>query len=67
MKNYAYQEGCYPSRPIESPIGITALIDLHNSSYHTEAESNDYFIIHSKYFQLSQQYMYNSIHVTHNH
>ena len=48
------------------PNKDNTLLDLHNSSYYTEAESNDYFIIHSKYFQLSQQYMYNSIHVKHN-
>ena len=27
------------------------LRDLHNSSYHTKAEFNNCFIIHSKYFQ----------------
>ena len=49
------------------PNKDNTLIDLHNSSYHTKAESSDYFIIQSKYFQLSQQYMHNSIHLTHNH
>ena len=30
------------------------LRDLHNSSYHTKAEFNNCFIIHSKYFQSSK-------------
>ena len=43
MKNYADRGGCY-----------NTLRDLHNSSYHTKAEFNNCFIIHSKYFQSSK-------------
>ena len=49
------------------PNKDNTLLNLHNSSYHTKAESNDYFIIHSKYFHLSQQSRHNPIHVKHNH
>ena len=46
MKNYADQGGCYSAD--------NTLLDLHNSSYHTKAEFNNCFIIHSKYFQSSK-------------
>ena len=36
MKNYADRGGC-----------CNTLLDLHNSSYHTKAEFNNCFIIHS--------------------
>ena len=42
MKNYGGRGGCYPSRPDNT------LRDPHNSSYDTEAEFNNCFIIHSK-------------------
>ena len=50
MKNSAYQGGCYPQRP-KAEVDNT-LRDLQNSSYPTKAESNNCFIIHSKYFSL---------------
>ena len=49
MKNYADRGGCYPPKP--KAEADNTLLDLHNSSYHTKAEFNNYFIIHSKYFQ----------------
>ena len=48
MKNSADQGGCYPPRP-KAEVNNT-LRDLQNSSYPTEAEFNNCFIIHSKYF-----------------
>ena len=52
MKNYADRGGCYPPKPkAESDNTIR---DLHNSSYHTKAEFNNCFIIHSRYFQSSK-------------
>ena len=40
------------------------LRDLHNSSYHTKAEFNNCFIIHSKYFQSSKNIsLHNFLHV----
>ena len=50
MKNSADQGGCYPQRP-KAEVDNT-LRDLQNSSYPTKAESNNCFIIHSKYFLL---------------
>ena len=52
MKNYADQGGCYPPKP--KAEADNTLRDLHNSSYHTKAEFNNCFIIHSKYFQSSK-------------
>ena len=52
MKNYADLGGCYPPQP--SASADNTLLDLHNSSYHTKAEFNNCFIIHSKYFQSSK-------------
>ena len=52
MKNYADRGGCYPPKPSASVDNT--LRDLHNSSYHTKAEFNNCFIIHSKYFQSSK-------------
>ena len=49
MKNSAGRGGCYPPRPKAKVDNI--LRDLQNSSYSTKAEFNNYFIIHSKYFQ----------------
>ena len=49
MKNYADRGGCYPPKP--KAEADNTLRDLHNSSYHTKAEFNYCFIIHSKYFQ----------------
>ena len=49
MKNYADRGGCYPPKP--KAEADNTLRDLHNSSYHTKAEFNNCFIIHSKYFQ----------------
>ena len=51
MKKYADLGGCYPPQP--SASADNTLLDLHNSSYHTKAEFNNCFIIHSKYFQSS--------------
>ena len=52
MKDYADREGCYP--PKSNADADNTLRDLHNSSYHTKAEFNNYcFIIHSKNFQRS--------------
>ena len=48
MKNSAEQGGCYPQRP-KAEVDNTRR-DLQNSSYHTKAEFNNCFIIHSKYF-----------------
>ena len=48
MKNSADGGGCYPQRP-KAEVYNT-LRDLQNSSYPTKAESNNCFIIHSKYF-----------------
>ena len=52
MKNYADRGGCY-SPKLKAEVDNT-LRDLHNSSYHTKAEFNNCFIIHSKYFQSSK-------------
>ena len=57
-----YEELCVLRRVLSAeadrrPNRDNTLLDLHNSSYHAEAESSDYFIIHSKYLQLSQQSM----------
>ena len=49
MKNYADRGGSYPPKP--KAEADNTLRDLHNSSYHTKAEFNNCFIIHSKYFQ----------------
>ena len=49
MKNYADRGECYP--PKSKAEANNTLRDLHNSSYHTKAEFNNYFIILSKYFQ----------------
>ena len=51
MKNSADQGGCYPQRP-KAEVDNT-LRDLQNSSYPTKASFNNCFIIHSKYFPLS--------------
>ena len=48
MKNSAEQGGCYPQRP-KAEVDNT-LRDLQKSSYPTEVEFNNCFIIHSKYF-----------------
>ena len=53
MKNYPDLGGCYPPQPSAS-ADLNTLRDLHNSSYHTKAEFNNCFIIHSKYFQSSK-------------
>ena len=50
MKNSADQGGCYPQSP-KTEVDNT-LRDLQNSSYHTKAEFNNCFIIHSKCFLL---------------
>ena len=52
MKNYADRGECYPPQP--SASADNTLRDLHNSSYHTKAEFNNCFVIHSKYFQNSK-------------
>ena len=52
MKNYADRGGCYPPKP--KAEADNTLRDLHNSSYHTKAEFNNCFIIHSKYFHSSK-------------
>ena len=52
MKNYADRGGCYPPKP--KAKADNTLRDLHDSSYHTKAEFNNCFIIHSKYFQSSK-------------
>ena len=52
MKNNADRGGCYPPKP--KAESDNTLRDLHNSSYHTKAEFNNCFIIHSKYFQSSK-------------
>ena len=52
MKNYADRGGCYPPKP--KAEADNTFRDLHNSSYHTKAEFNNCFIIHSKYFQSSK-------------
>ena len=46
MKNYGDVGGCYPPRPTASTDNT--LLDLQNSSYDTEAEFNNCFIIDSK-------------------
>ena len=46
LKNYGDLGGCYPSRP--QAEGDNTLRDLHSSSYHTNSEFNNFFIIHSK-------------------
>ena len=51
MKNYADRGGCYPPKP--KAEADNTLLDLRNSSYHTKAEFNNCFIIHSKYRVLS--------------
>ena len=48
-----YKELCR-SRRVLSAEADNTLRDLHNSSYHTKAEFNNCFIIHSKYFQSSK-------------
>ena len=48
MKNSADQGGCYPQR--QKAEVNNALQDLQNSSNPTQAEFNNCFIIHSKYF-----------------
>ena len=50
MKNSADQGGCYQQRP-KAEVDNT-LRGLQNSSYPTQAEFNNCFIIHSKYFLL---------------
>ena len=50
MKNSADQGGCYPQRP--KAVVDNTLRDLQNSSYPANAEFNNCFIIHSKYFLL---------------
>ena len=50
MKNSADQGGCYPQRP-KAEVDNTHR-DLQNSLHPTEAEFNNCFIIHSKYFLL---------------
>ena len=40
---------CVPKAEVDN-----TLRDLHKSSYHTKAEFNNCFIIHSKYFQSSK-------------
>ena len=47
--NYADRGGFYPLKT--KAEADNSLRDLHNSSYRTKAEFNDYFIIHSKYFR----------------
>ena len=61
MKNYPDLGGCYPPQP--SASADNTLRDLHNSSYHTKAEFNNCFIIHSKYFQSSKniQFFFNRV------
>ena len=61
MKNYADRGGCYPPKP--KAEADNTLRDRHNSSYHTKAEFNNCFIIHSKYFQSSKniQFFFNGI------
>ena len=49
MKNSTDRGRCYPPRPKAEVDDI--LRDLQNSSYPTKAEFNNWFIIHSKYFQ----------------
>ena len=46
LKNYGDLGGCYPPLPTASTDNT--LLDLHNSSYDTQAEFNNCFIIHSK-------------------
>ena len=53
MKNFAGRGGCYPPRPLTSVDNIFR--DLQNSSYPTKAKFNNFFIIHSKYFQTVKQ------------
>ena len=53
MKNSADQGGCYPQRP-KAEVDNT-LRDLQNSSYPTNAEFNDCFITHSKYFPVLRE------------
>ena len=48
MKNSADQGGSYPQRPKAEVDNI--LQALQNSSYPTNAEFNNFFIIHLKYF-----------------
>ena len=52
MKNYADRGECYPPKP--KAEADNTLRELYNSSYHTKAEFNNCFIIHSKYFQSSK-------------
>ena len=60
MKNYADRGGCYIDNIDNTD---NTLRDLHNSSYHTKAEFNNCFIIHSKYFQSSKniQFFFNRV------
>ena len=53
MKNSADQGGCYPQRP-KAEVDNT-LRGLQNSSYPPKAEFNYCFIIHSKYFPVSDR------------
>ena len=46
MKNCGHRGGCYASRPKAEADNTRR--DLHNSSYDTKAEFNNFFIIHSK-------------------
>ena len=46
MKKYGDREGCYPSRPWAEAYNTGR--DLHNSSYDTKVEFNNWFIIHLK-------------------
>ena len=41
MKNYGDLGGCYPPRPTASTDNT--LLNLHNSSYDTKAEFNNFF------------------------
>ena len=53
MKNSADQGGCYPQWP-KAEVDNT-LPDLQNSSYPTNTEFNNCFIIHSKYFPILKE------------
>ena len=43
MKNYGDLGGCYPPRPTASTDNT--LLNLHNSSYDTKAEFNNFFLL----------------------
>ena len=49
MKNYADLGGCYPPQP--SASADNTLLDLHNSSYHTQPHP-----IIAKYFKVPDSY-----------